>query len=289
MRSAQAPSPVRFALQRLNLSGLQWGDPWPDARPVLALHGWLDNAASFAWLGPGLGEKRPCIAVDLPGHGLSDHRPPGAAYTLIDSVQDLADLITRHFTRAPILVGHSLGGIIASLFAAAMPERVHALVLIDSLGPYVSAEEEAPKRLRRGLKAALKAERGSLPAYASPEEAIRARQEGPLALSPEAARLIVTRNLRPCEGGWTWRTDRRLRDPSPLMLSERQVQGFLGGIEAPTLLIRGDPGMLPRDERMKARAACIRGLREVTVSGSHHCHLDGDLDAILETIEAFLE
>ena len=73
-----APRERRIALPYLTLAALEWGDP--AAPPLVALHGWLDNAASFAALAPLLAPRHRTIALELPGHGHSGHLPAGAGY-----------------------------------------------------------------------------------------------------------------------------------------------------------------------------------------------------------------
>ncbi|MFE8069733.1 alpha/beta hydrolase [Marinobacteraceae bacterium S3BR75-40.1] len=281
------PNAVRYPLQRLDLAALEWGPA--DGKPLIALHGWLDNAASFNVLAPLLLSGRRVIAIDLPGHGYSDHRSADTHYLMVEAVQELADLVRRYFEPPIDLLGHSLGGIIASLYAASFPEQVGRLAMIDSLGPYVADEKEFARRLRKGFGRALEGARSSLPVYATREEAYATRIEGGLPLSPKAAEAIVTRNLRECEGGWTWRTDRRLRWPSPVMLTEGQVRGYLSAIECPVLLALGEDGMMAQNERIRARSECIANLQTVTVAGGHHCHLDGDVDTLGKHLRHFYQ
>ncbi|MED5315238.1 MAG: alpha/beta fold hydrolase, partial [Pseudomonadota bacterium] len=74
----------------LTYAGLEWGDP--DGYPILALHGWLDNALSFSVIAPFLSEYR-LIALDLSGQGLSDHRSPDATYHIWDDVPQLLSVV----------------------------------------------------------------------------------------------------------------------------------------------------------------------------------------------------
>ncbi|MCZ7600185.1 MAG: alpha/beta hydrolase [Gammaproteobacteria bacterium] len=116
------------------------------------------------------------------------------------------------------MLGHSLGAGISCMLAAAFPERVEALVLIDGIGPLSGHEDEAAARLRRAIVArgAATRERGPHP---SVDSAVAARLRA-TRMAPESARLIVERNLREVDGGFAWRTDRRLTFPSPLYLTE---------------------------------------------------------------------
>jgi hypothetical protein len=73
---------LKVSTSGLELAALSWGEP--DAPPLLMLHGWLDNAASFALLAPYLAERFHVIALDLPGHGGSRHFPGSMIYQHVD-------------------------------------------------------------------------------------------------------------------------------------------------------------------------------------------------------------
>jgi pimeloyl-ACP methyl ester carboxylesterase len=97
-----------------------------DGVPLLALHGWLDNAASFLPMAPLL-TGYDLVALDMPGHGRSFHYPDDAEYSLFSTILDLlAAADTLGWERFAVL-GHSMGGAIASLLAAAAPERIERL------------------------------------------------------------------------------------------------------------------------------------------------------------------
>ena len=142
------PEPLTLEIPGLRLAALAWGPA--DGLPLLAVHGWLDNAASFARLAPLLPGVR-LVAVDLPGHGLSEHRPPGAAYHFIDWAVDLAAAGEALGWERYVLLGHSMGAGVVSLLAGALPERVVALALIEGLGPMACEADEAPARLAKAI------------------------------------------------------------------------------------------------------------------------------------------
>ena len=118
---------------------------------ILALHGWLDNAASFAQLAPLLADAD-VVAIDLPGHGYSDHRPPGTRYHFIDYIPAVLDAMNELGWPNCVLIGHSLGAAIASFTAATEPDRVRGLFLIDGLGPSSEKPHSAPGRLQRSVR-----------------------------------------------------------------------------------------------------------------------------------------
>ena len=119
---------------------------------VLALHGWLDNAASFLPLAahlPGI----ELVAVDLPGHGRSAHLPPGADYSFAGALHAVLDIADALAWDRFALLGHSMGAGIASLLAAASPERVTRLVAIEALGALPDEEDNTVPRLRQAIGA----------------------------------------------------------------------------------------------------------------------------------------
>ncbi|HJU38804.1 MAG TPA: alpha/beta fold hydrolase, partial [Tahibacter sp.] len=142
------PREIALELPHLTLAALAWGDP--ALPPLLAVHGWLDNAASFSALAPLLAARFHVVAIDLPGHGRSAHRAPGTWYHYVDYLGDLAGAVAALGWQRFTLLGHSLGGAVASAYAAAHPERVGRLLLVESLGPLTQAPEAALEQLRKG-------------------------------------------------------------------------------------------------------------------------------------------
>lgn len=244
-----------------------------DGMPVLALHGWLDNAASFEPLAPLLKGLR-LVALDLPGHGRSDHRPAGTPYHFIDYVEDVLGAADALGWERFSLLGHSLGGAVATLVAGACPERINRLGLIEALGPLTEHPNEAPRRLAHALDRARV--RGDRPArtYPAIEQAIEARQAAG-GLDETAARLLVERATVAVEGGVQWRSDRRLRLPAPYRFTEDQVLAVLRAIRAPTRLVIGDRGLLPMERpALEQRVAAINDLEVDRLEGHHHLHME---------------
>lgn len=288
------PREMTWALRYLDLTGLHWPAQLPSSKsPVLMVHGWLDNALSFARLAPLLAQDRDVYAIDLAGHGQSGHRPPGQGYALTDYIADLAELVETYFCGSdesgwPDLVGHSLGGSIALLYAAAFPGQVGRLVLIDSLGPLTRPPSEVIPQLRKAIKKRLRGS-GSSTVYASIEQAAKAREGGMIPLSPEAALTLVPRNLQEVCGGYGWSTDARLRHPSMIMMDEAQVIGCLERVSTPTRFIRAEQGLLADRPGFHARADAIADLEFVSLPGGHHCHLDGDVVPVASAVREFID
>ena len=272
---------------RLTLAGLTNG---VDAgRPIIALHGWLDNAASFSPLAEYLDFKRPFFALELPGHGRSEHRPQSANYHLVDNTLDVLAFVDSVCESGEFdIIGHSLGGIVATFVAASVPERVKHLVLLDSLGPLTDDIENVLPQLKKAVRRAAALRNSKLNTYPSKEVAAKARMAGVGKISMEAARVLVGRGTRAVEGGYEWSSDPRLLEPSLLRFSEAQVAAIMGGIECPVQLVVGEDGYFRQYEAISKRLAYIKDLRQDRVTGGHHFHMEGDIQRTAEIIHAFL-
>jgi len=265
---------TRLSLPHIELAAHLFGPE--DGQPVLALHGWLDNAMSFARLAPKLEGLR-IVALDFAGHGHSEHRPAGASYLLWDYVHDVLQVAEQFGWRRFSLLGHSMGAIVSVLLAAALPERVERLALIDGLIPYTGEADSAPEKLGEALKAQLALAGKRKPVYEKVERAVEARMKGVGAVTREGAELLAQRGLMPVPGGYTWRTDSRLTLPSPLRLTRAHALAFVRRLSCPVSLVLAQQGML----REAGLSEVLEGLPfEIQrLAGGHHLHLDDEAGA----------
>lgn len=266
------PRELELALPHLRLAAQAWGDA--SLPRLLALHGWLDNAATFERLAPLLCDKFHIVAIDLPGHGRSGHRPDGVRYHYVDYLDDvLAAADALGWSRFGLL-GHSLGGAVASVLAAARPERIERLFLIEALGPISGDPAQALDQMRRALDQRAALDDKSLRVFADAAAAERARAQAN-GLSADAARRLVARGIRAVEGGFVWSSDPRLTLASPSRFVEAQVLAVLDGIRAPTVLVLAEPAPPFLDPAMiGARIRRVHGIEVVRLTGHHHLHLE---------------
>ncbi|MBV4508353.1 alpha/beta hydrolase [Pseudomonas sp. BW13M1] len=258
---------IRLTLGHIELAAHLFGPA--DGLPVIALHGWLDNANSFARLAPQLQGLR-IVALDLAGHGYSEHRPVGAGYALADYAHDVLRVAEQLGWERFGLLGHSLGAIISVQLAGALPERVSHLALIDGVIPPTLSEQDAAERLGLALQAQLRLEGKRKSVYATLEEGVEARMKGMVAVSREAAELLAQRGLMPVPGGYSWRSDSRLTLPSPTRLNQDQAMAFVKRIACPTCLVVAADGMLARHTQLLEQLP----FEQVTLPGGHHLHLN---------------
>lgn len=273
-----------FFVQGRRLAARCWHDP---ALPVvLALHGWQDNAGSFDRLAPLLPDYH-VIALDFAGHGLSDWRASGTRYHSLDHVDDVQAVMAQ-LGAAPLrLLGHSMGAGIALLLAAALPERVLQLALIDGLGPYASSAEESPQILRTALQEWQAFQERPERVFADKASAIAARQRGFSPLSAAAATRLCERGLKAVAGGFSWTLDRRVKLASPMRYTEAQVMALLAAIQAPVLLLRALQGFPGADAVFAARWAAIKHGEMHALPGGHHLHLDESPEAVAAAVNTF--
>lgn len=275
---------LQWEIHGLTLAGLAWGDP--GHRPLLALHGWLDNAASFAMLAPHLPGYY-IVALDLTGHGRSDWRSPDATYQVYDDLPQIAALLDILGWQSCDLVGHSRGAIISSLFAAAFPERIQRLVLLDGISPPPLAESEFALQMRNYVIEKKRLMGRKARVYSSIDQAVSVREEQ--GLGRDAASAIASRNLRATDGGYSWTTDPRLRGASAVKLTEGQVDTVLSALVMPTLLLLAEQGLAAtRTEQITALGEQIPGATVETIAGGHHFHMEEGVAKLGERILQFL-
>jgi len=266
---------IRLNLPHIEMAAHLYGPE--DGHPVIALHGWLDNAATFTRLAPLLPGLR-ILALDFAGHGYSSHRPAGGNYLLWENVLDVLLVAQSMGWERFSLLGHSMGAIVSVMLAAAMPERVERLALIDGLMPYTGEADQAPEKLGEALRAQLALPNKRKPVYADVQLAVNARMKGVGSVSREAAEILARRGLMPVAGGYTWRSDSRLTLASPVRLTRAHAVAFLRKISCPVSLVLAEQGMLHHEPNIQT---LLQGLPfDVhTLAGGHHLHLDDDTGA----------
>lgn len=257
------------------MAGLRNGGHGPR---VLALHGWLDNAASFIPLAQHL-HGIDLVAIDQPGHGRSTHLPPGTDYSFVGAINAILDVADALGWDQFALLGHSMGAGISSLIAAACPERISRLVAIEALGALAEAPEHTVARMREAVAAHRAIPGKKMRVFPDVETAIRARMQATRVpgsgLKETLVRLLVERGLTEVAGGYIWSSDPRLTLPTMTRMTEAQVESLVAGINCPTKVIFGEPAQpyLPDDVRRRRAALLPRG-ELIVLHGGHHLHMD---------------
>lgn len=262
-----------------------------DGPRVLALHGWLDNAASFVPLSAHL-RGIDLVAIDQPGHGRSAHLPAGTDYSFVGAMNSVLDVADALGWERFALLGHSMGAGIGSMLAAACPQRVERLVAIEALGALAEAPERTVARMREAVTAHRGIKDKRLRVFPDIDSAVRTRQHASRVpgsgLDEPSVRLLVERGLREVEGGYTWSSDPRLTLPTMTRMTELQVEDLVAGIECPVRAIFADPAQpyLPDDLRRRRVSLLPRG-ELVVIAGGHHLHMQQAADVAAAIGEFF--
>jgi pimeloyl-ACP methyl ester carboxylesterase len=279
----------------------------PTRHKILLLHGWLDNCRTFWKLAPSLDEQDDVIALDLPGHGKSQHKgkdtPPlllsESAYYVADVLEQLEWTSGGDVT----LIGHSMGAAVSLMYAATFPEQVERLVLLEGAGPLARGAKDATQHLRAHVEKRLKGNQALYHGtkgprvYPSLEKAAETRQgsaklfPGKQYLSIEAAHELVARAMSSTDddAGFSFQHDVRLQWPSLLYMTPEQVDALQEAVQCPTQLLLAHDGWPFDDDRLESTKHRLQPASFHILPGSHHFHADPDTaDAVAHHVNDFL-
>lgn len=268
-----------------------WGEP---GAPVLfLLHGWMDASATFQFVVDALQHDWHLIAPDWRGYGASEYlaRP----YWFPEYYADLDALLDHYSPTAPArLVGHSMGGAIAGIYAAARPERVDRLAILDFLGLKTASPDEAPGRIRDWLDA-VSADPAShrLRSYGDPAALARRLQQANSRLSAERAAFLATHTSRRLADGQlelacdAWH---KVASPFPYRIDE--VMACWKKIAAPVLMLVAEHGFVQQrfaddPAELSRRLGCFAELDLVTIRDAGHNLQHDQPEAVAAEIERF--
>lgn len=291
---------IRIPVPYGYIAGKAWGDP--KGRPILALHGWLDNAATFDGLVPLLPEGYRLVSVDQPGHGFSSHYPAGMQYKLSDAFTFIRRVLEHLQWEKATLLGHSMGGGTSLWYTAMFPEQVERLVQIDlisfghlSLNKHVTASR---KSVLETMKIHKKMESPEVPTYNFEDACGQAFMASNIinglgSISKESVQTLMTRGLREVEGGYTWSADLRLRIPTAFNMVQEVTEEYGGKVSCPHLMIKAtNSKKYMSDESYERILKLYRNnnpqfvYREI--EGGHHLHLNTP-ETVAPVISRFLE
>ena len=287
MRASDSSS---LSIRGLRYHVRSWGAH--DAPLVVLLHGWMDASASFQFLVDELGDAWRFIAPDWRGFGLSEWAGSGV-YAYADYVADLDALMSTLDVNEPVhIVGHSLGGNIASLYAASRPERVRSLVNIEGFGLRARAATDAPTHLRQWLDDLNRVhERRPYPSI----DAIVARvRELSARITPERALFVANHwSEKLASGEYRLHADPAHRRTSPDLFRLDELQACWASVQAPVLWVEADQSEnIARHaltlEALAARRASIRNITHARIIDSGHMVHWDQPEQLARTIRDFL-
>jgi pimeloyl-ACP methyl ester carboxylesterase len=259
--------------------------------PLFLLHGWLDAGATFQFLVDALQKDRAIVALDWRGFGLSQWAADG--YFFHDYIADLDELLEQVSPFAPArILGHSMGGNVASLYAGVRPERVRCVINLEGFGLARTSPKEAPARMRKWLDQKRKptTERG----YNSFEQLIAVVQFRYPRFSPQTAAFVArVWAVTDEDGHLRLAADPRHHWVNPLIYRREDAEATWAEIRAPMLMLLGEKSdylqRLGNDGTLEGLRRAFPGAQLATIPDTGHMlHIERP-DLVAPPIEAFLD
>jgi len=266
---------------------------WPGSgAKVVMLHGWMDVSASFQFLVDAMAGDWDVYAPDWRGYGLTAW-PDADCYWFPDYLADLDQLLDRLQPAAPVnVVGHSLGGNVAAIYAGVRPERVAKLVNLEGFGMAQTRPDQAPRRLARWLDE-LRVEQRLKPYDSFGALADRMQQNNARLTRPRAEFLARHWGREVAGGGVVLRSDPAHKIVNATLHRVEESRACWERIAAPTLWVEARHTETPArmglaPEELAARRAAVPDLRFVTVDDAGHMLHHDQPEALARLIEEFL-
>jgi pimeloyl-ACP methyl ester carboxylesterase len=262
-----------------------------DPQPLVLLHGWGDTGETFQFLVDCFSTERTCIAIDMRGFGRTQR--PDDGYWFPDYLADLDTLLDQIVPDAPVdLVGHSMGGNIAMLYAGARPKRVRRLVSLEGFGLMSATADQAPARYAQWLDEVKHGSEFSV--YENLEQLVRVlARRNPR--TPMDRLEFIARSWSQVRGDGKveLRADPKHKRVNPVLYQREQAEACWRAIEAPLLFVLADQSDLARHmgdvlDAGRLRALFRRGTLATVKDAGHMLHHEQP-EKVAELIEEFLE
>lgn len=281
-----------------HISG-KWYGP-QDVRPILGLHGWLDNAGTFDTLVPLLPPHVAFLSIDLPGHGLSSRLPEGCHYHSVDNLLVIRMIMNQYKWEKVSLIGHSMSGIGAFVFAAVFPEKTEMIISIDALKPHQRTPEKAINTMAGRLEDFLIEDRrissnAEPPSYTYDQLIDRLHHGSLNSVEKEYCKHLLARNVQRSErdaNKYFFCRDRRVMFYNYTIAHQDVCVEMAKKITAPHMFIRATNSTLFESKKYFDEVMEILLKKDnfvyVEAEGTHHLHLNNPKN-IINDINRFIE
>ncbi|KAF8793975.1 Serine hydrolase-like protein like [Argiope bruennichi] len=277
------PQEIRIPTSYGFIAAKVWGEEHHE--PVLALHGWQDNAGTFDKLIPLLNQDFYVVAIDLPGRGLSSHFPNGAIYHYLNILLEIKRVVDYLKWETFSIISHSLGGAYALLYCCIYPESVITTVLLDFVKPFSHDENAMRYVLCQNMEELLKVEQKLLkqpPVYSYKEARERLIRGLLNQITEEEADILLKRacQLSKCGTGVIFSRDIRTQAKLSSEFSHDTLKAYLRNMRNNLLIILGKdaPELHGLREGMNDflnlyKETC-KNFQLAEIDGNHYVHLN---------------
>jgi len=278
---------LRIPVPYGHLAAKAWGAP--SGRPVLGLHGWLDNANTFDKIAPMLPADIYLVCLDFSGHGRSSHLGPGAIYSRMVFIMDVKYAVEHLGWKTCSILAHSLGAMVAIGFTGIFPWKVEQLALLDIIyHPPINFEQHWDN-LSHLIETFQQLDRRELsqPLYLSKKDALSRAMDGHQnLLSEDSARILLERGTATAPAPQNelvyFTRDHRVRLENLLPHAfhfQEFIEYVTTKLNVDTLFILGETSYIKVTEYGKQQALRTmymncRSVKIVTVDSGHHLHLE---------------
>jgi len=285
-------------IRNLNYHVRVWGEPSPDKTPLVIVHGWMDVAASYQFVVDALSHDHYVIAPDWRGFGQT---PSGGVDNVWfpDYLADLDFLLDHYAPHGQVnLVGHSMGGNVAMLYAGVRPERIRRLVNLEGFGLPATTPDEAPGRYAHWMDDLKKLHRGemALKAYDTVDGVARRLMKTNPRLGADKANWLAQHWAQQnAQGQWAILGDPAHKVSHAQLYRLEEVQAIYARISMPVLMVEASDDSMAQWWKGKftlaehhERLQVVPQLEIVRVEDAGHMlHHDQPL-ALAALIERFL-
>jgi len=276
-----------------------WGEPAPGQVPLVMVHGWMDVSASYQFVVDAFAKDRYVIAPDWRGYGGTE-APNTDNYWIPDYLADLDFLLDHYAGDAPVdLVGHSMGGNVAMLYAGARPARIRRLVNLEGFGMAATRPSQAPGRYAKWMDELKALHRGEmdLKAYDSRDGVARRLMKTNRRLSQDKADWLAGHWARPGEDGlWRILGDAAHKVTNANLFRVDEVLELYQRITAPTLWVEASDDSLSQWwqgrftlAEFHERLSHVKDVQRAVIQDAGHMLHHDQPHELAKHLEAFIE
>ncbi|MGD8832933.1 MAG: alpha/beta hydrolase [Pseudomonadales bacterium] len=277
------PTSHSYFSQRLRLHYLDWGNE--DAPNMLLVHGSHDHCHTWDWFAEQFADDYHIVAPDLRGHGDSEW-VRGSSYHPVDYVYDLAQLVRQRELAPAVVVGHSMGGTLAALYAGLYPADVDRLVLLEGVGlwPGMFEATSAADRIRGWVDNTRALAGRHAKRYPTLEDAYARMRSANAHLSEEQARHLTIHGSNQNEDGtFSWKYDNYTHAFPAYRIPSDDTIAIWREIDSPTLIINAREGFPHRTGQNGTLEHFRHGRLEDIADAGHWVHHDQLEEVVLAT------